>query len=72
MRSRLTVVTLSAVSLLLLTVSASPQSQTPAGTADSTQQKTPVIHVTTRLLQVSVIVQDKEGAPMTGLRKRGL
>ena len=69
MRSRLTLVTLSAVSLLLLTVSASPQSQTPAGTADTTQQKTPVIHVTTRLLQVSVIVQDKEGAPMTGLRK---
>ena len=43
--------------------------QTPAQASAQTKQEPPVLRVTTHLVQVSVIVQDKKGEPVAGLTK---
>jgi VWFA-related protein len=55
-------------SILLFKSSAVPQSsQTPNPPVAS--QDTPIIRATTHLVQISVVVTDKKGQPITGLKK---
>lgn len=49
--------------------SAAPQSQRPPKTSSPTTQASQVIRTATRLVQVNVVVQDKSGRPITGLKK---
>jgi VWFA-related protein len=71
--SRLTSVFSSA--LLFLSVflasfsSATPQSENKPTTSSSNAQTSQVIRTTTRLVQVNVVVQDKSGTPITGLKE---
>ena len=46
-----------------------PQTQGTSNAGAATQGNTPVIRTTTRLVQVSVVVTDKKGQPVTGLKK---
>jgi VWFA-related protein len=52
---------------VIISLPGNPQSQQPSPPAH-TAPPTP-LRVTTRLVQISVIVNDKRGSPMTGLRK---
>jgi VWFA-related protein len=67
------VVRLQALGLLLLLilspVSIAAQQTNPATPNPATNQQPPVIHSTTRLVQLSVIAQDGKGEPITGLKK---
>jgi VWFA-related protein len=55
--------------LILSPVSIAAQQAAPATPNPATSQQAPVIHSTTRLVQVSVIAQDGKGEPITGLKK---
>lgn len=70
MLSRSAHLALFAILLLPLAASARPQSQTASGTQSGNLQQPRAIQTTTRLVQVSVIVQDKSGASITGLKKQ--
>ncbi len=70
MLSRSAHLVLFAAFLLPLTASAGPQSQTAHSTSSENSQQPQAIRTTTRLVQVSVIVQDKSGASITGLDKQ--
>jgi VWFA-related protein len=69
MLSRAASIVFSAALLLPLIAGASPQDQAASGTSDATPQHPTTIHATTRLVQVDVIVQDRNGAPIVGLKK---
>jgi VWFA-related protein len=69
MHSRLASLVFSAVLPLLWAASAASQTQTESGTPSASSPQPQAIRTTTRLVQVSVIVQDKNGAPLTGLTK---
>ena len=57
--------------LAILFLSSSTVSQSPqSSNQPSVPQDSPVIRSTTRLVQVSVVVTDKKGQPITGLKKR--
>ena len=70
MLSRSAQLVLFAVFLLRLTAGAAPQSQTAHSAPSGNPQQPQAIRTTTRLVQVSVIVQDKSGASITGLKKQ--
>jgi VWFA-related protein len=55
--------------LLLSPVSIAAQQTAPTTSNPATSQQPPVIHSTTRLVQLSVIAQDGKGEPITGLKK---
>lgn len=55
--------------LLSISADACPQSESGTDKAQQGVRQGRVIHTTTRLVQVSVVVQDKSGAPITGLKK---
>ena len=55
------------VLVLALTVGVGPGQQTAPQTKDS--QEETVFHSSARLVQVSVVVEDKKGNPVTGLKK---
>jgi VWFA-related protein len=59
--------TTASVLIVALTVSAGPAQQTAPQTKDS--QEATVFHSSARLVQVSVVVEDKKGNPVTGLKK---
>src|SRR5437879_7256931 len=46
-----------------------PSSGAPTQAQPQAKQEPPVVRVTTRLVQVSVIVQDKKGEPVTDLTR---
>src|ERR1700692_105263 len=68
MRVRAVLLSLATFSILLFSSSGAPQSpqslNQPAAPQDS-----PIIRSTTHLVQVSVVVTDKKGQPITGLKK---
>ena len=70
MLSRSAQLVLFAVFLLRLTAGAAPQSQTAHSAPSWKPQQPQAIQTTTRLVQVSVIVQDKTGVSITGLKKQ--
>lgn len=47
----------------------SPQAKGASNPGAGAQQSPPVIRATTRLVQISVVVTDKKGQPITGLKK---
>src|SRR5712692_3006475 len=55
--------------LCALLLAAPASAQAPAQTPPPAKQEPPVLRVTTHLVQVSVIVQDKKGEPVAGLTK---
>jgi VWFA-related protein len=55
--------------LILSPVSFAAHQAAPATSNPATNQQPPVIHSTTRLVQLSVIAQDGRGQPITGLKK---
>jgi VWFA-related protein len=55
--------------LILSPVSIAAQQAVPATSNPGTSQQPPVIHSTTRLVQLSVIAQNGKGEPITGLKK---
>src|SRR6266852_719081 len=57
------------ISSALWVASASGQSPTSHNEAGPPEQEAPTLRVTTRLVQFNVIVQDKKGAPVTGLTR---
>jgi VWFA-related protein len=56
-------------SVLLLGLSAKAQAPSQADAAGGNQDTVTTIRTTTRLVQVSVVVMDKKGEPITGLKK---
>jgi VWFA-related protein len=71
--SRLTFAISSAVLLVVSLflsplLSAIPQSSSPPAASNQNTQPSQVIRTTTRLVQVSVVVQNKDGIPITGLK----
>ncbi|MGC1580395.1 MAG: VWA domain-containing protein [Candidatus Acidiferrales bacterium] len=69
MLSRSASFVLAAGLLLPIAASAHPQRPTARNTPNTNLQEPQAIHTTTRLVQVSVIVENKNGAPITGLKK---
>jgi VWFA-related protein len=71
--SRLTSAFSSALLFLLvflpLFLSATPQSENKTKISSSNAQSSQVIRTSTRLVQVNVVVQDKSGTPITGLKQ---
>src|ERR1700686_2230394 len=68
MRVRAVLLSLATFSILLFSSSAAPHSpQSPNQPA--APQDSPIIRSTTHLVQVSVVVTDKKGQPITGLKK---
>jgi VWFA-related protein len=61
------------VALLFLSLStlsnANPQNQSESKASSPNAQPSQVIRTTTRLVQVNVVVQDKSGTPITGLKQ---
>src|SRR5712691_3280649 len=55
--------------LCALLVAAPASAHAPAQAPPPAKQEPPVLRVTTHLVQVSVIVQDKKGEPVAGLTK---
>ena len=55
---------------LLIPFLAGAQTKSGPNTSNSERQAAQVIHTTTRLVQVTVIVQDKNGDAITGLKKK--
>src|ERR1700719_4767792 len=68
MRVRAVLLSFALLSILLLSSSIVPQSP-QSSNQRSVPQDSPVIRSTTRLVQVSVVVTDKKGQPITGLKK---
>jgi len=68
MRVRAVLLSFSPLSILLLSSSTVPQSPQSSNQPPVPQQS-PAIRSTTRLVQVSVVVTDKKGQPITGLKK---
>jgi VWFA-related protein len=62
-------VVLSPALLVPICGSASPQGQSASKASSGTSQQQTTIRATTRLVQVDVIVQNNNGAPLTGLKK---
>jgi VWFA-related protein len=68
-RFRILVALVCAAQLALPAGAQEPAQQPPQQPSPAGQQPTPVLHVTTRLVQVNVVVQDKKGNPVGGLTK---
>ncbi|HSY31501.1 MAG TPA: VWA domain-containing protein [Verrucomicrobiae bacterium] len=68
MRVRAVLLSFALLAILLLSSSTVPQSP-QSSNQPSVAQDSPVIRSTTRLVQVSVVVTDKKGQPITGLKK---
>ncbi len=68
MRVRAVLLSFALLAILLLGSSAVPQSPQSSNQAP-VPQDSPVIRSTTRLVQISVVVTDKKGQPITGLKK---
>ena len=62
-------VLLSLATLALLQSNLLPVGQTQSANVPAAPQDSPVIRSTTRLVQISVVVTDKKGQPITGLKK---
>ena len=58
------------ISFVLWLASASGQSPTSHNEVAASEQEPSTLRVTTRLVQFNVIVQDKKGAPVTGLTRK--
>jgi VWFA-related protein len=68
MRVRAVLLSFALLAILLLSSSTVPQSP-QSSNQPPVPQDSPVIRSTTRLVQVSVVVTDKKGQPITGLKK---
>ena len=68
MRVRAVLLSFALLAILLLSSSSVPQSP-QSSNQPPVPQDSPVIRSTTRLVQVSVVVTDKKGQPITGLKK---
>jgi len=66
---RVRAVLLSFATLALLLSNLLPVVQTQSANVPGAPQDSPVIRSTTRLVQISVVVTDKKGQPITGLKK---
>jgi len=62
-------VLMSFATLALLPSTLLPVGQTQSANVPAALQDSPVIRSTTRLVQISVVVTDEKGQPITGLRK---
>ena len=67
MHVRVVLMSLATLALLLSTLL--PVGQTQTANVPAAPQDSPVIRSTTRLVQISVVVTDKKGQPITGLKK---
>jgi VWFA-related protein len=68
MRGRAVLLSFALLAILLLSPSIVPQAP-QSSSQPAVPQDSPVIRTTTRLVQVSVVVTDKKGQPITGLKK---